>query len=252
MAHPTVATLESHFAAYRRSWRSEAVTSLLQPLLLLLAFGVGLGGFVGDIGGVRYLDYVAPAMIAASALQMAATDASYPVRARMSWQRSYHVQIAAPLRVGDVLGGHVAFLMCRVAASSTAFLLVIWVAGAVHSITGLAVVPIAVLVGLAGALPTFAFSVMVGNATYIELIVRAAVLPMTLFAGVFFPVQSLPLVVRPLAYASPLWHAVDLSRAATLGQPAQWSVPGHILYLAAWAGVGWILASRAFRAKLLA
>jgi lipooligosaccharide transport system permease protein len=74
---------------------------------------------------------------------------------------------------------------------------------------------------------------------------------MSLFAGVFFPVESLPVALRWLAYASPLWHGVDLCRAATLGVPPDWSAPGHVAYLALWAVGGWWLAARVFRRKLV-
>jgi lipooligosaccharide transport system permease protein len=68
---------------------------------------------------------------------------------------------------------------------------------------------------------------------------------------VFFPVDALPTGLRWLAYASPLWHGVDLSRAATLGVAPQWSIPGHLLYLAAWAAAGWLLAKDRFRRRLV-
>jgi len=76
------------------------------------------------------------------------------------------------------------------------------------------------------------------------------VIPSTLFAGVFFPVSQLPALVRPLAYASPLWHGVELSRAATLGVATQWPLMAHVAYLVVWAVVGWLLAVRAFGRRL--
>ena len=74
---------------------------------------------------------------------------------------------------------------------------------------------------------------------------------MSLFSGVFFPVESLPGALRWIAYALPLWHGVDLSRAATLGVAPAWSPLGHVLYLALWAGVGWLLAYRQFGRRLV-
>jgi lipooligosaccharide transport system permease protein len=112
-------------------------------------------------------------------------------------------------------------------------------------------VPISLLLALAFAAPTFAYSSSVSSDSYLALLFRFAVIPMSLFAGVFFPVESLPVGLRWLAYASPLWHGVDLSRAATLGAPAEWSVPGHVLYLALWAGGGSAIARVRFKKRLV-
>jgi lipooligosaccharide transport system permease protein len=139
----------------------------------------------------------------------------------------------------------------RVLSTSVAFLLVTGLFGALRSPWAVATLPVVLLLGLAVAAPTFAFSAAVPSDSYLAMLFRFAVIPMTLFAGVFFPVESLPGVLRWLAYATPLWHGVDLCRAATLGLAPQWSVPGHLLYLAAWALAGWLLARRGFRRRLV-
>jgi lipooligosaccharide transport system permease protein len=109
--------------------------------------------------------------------------------------------------------------------------------GAVHSAWGLLAVPAAVLVGLASAAPVFAYSATIRSDSMFSLLLRFVVVPMTLFAGVFFPVSALPWGVRFLAYVSPLWHGVELVRAATLGTPTAWGLPAHVGYLLVW-GVG--------------
>jgi lipooligosaccharide transport system permease protein len=250
MAHPAFSVLEVHFARFRPRWKGNVLMSVVQPVLLVLAFGVAVGRYVGDIDGMPYLDYVVPGMIAAGALQMAILDATYPVRGNMFWLKLYDIQAAAPLRVADILGGHIGFLALKVAVSSSVFLVVAGLAGVLHSVWAVVLVPIAVLVALAGALPTFAFSTAVGNPTYLELIIRCGLLPMTLFAGVFYPVQSLPAVVRPFAYVSPLWHGVEVSRAASSGVLSVGAAAGHVLCLLIWAAAGWWFAARAFRTQL--
>ena len=110
----------------------------------------------------------------------------------------------------------------------------------------LATVPVAALLGLAVAAPTFAYSATISSDSYLAILFRVGMIPMSLFSGVFFPVESLPSPLRWIAYVLPLWHGVDLSRAATLGVPPDWSVAGHVLYLAAWTCAGWLLAYRRF------
>ena len=107
------------------------------------------------------------------------------------------------------------------------------------------------LVGLAVATPTFAYSAAIRSDSYLAILFRLGMIPMSLFSGVFFPVESLPALLRWIAYALPLWHGVDLSRAAMLGVAPAWSAIGHLLYLALWVVVGWLLALRQFSRRLV-
>jgi lipooligosaccharide transport system permease protein len=248
----TLAVFEYHLVGYRRTWRGSALGSFLLPLLTMLGFGVGVGAYVqGGVGGVSYLDYVVPGLIASTALQVGVGEATWPVLGNFEWYKIYFGQAAAPLRVADILGGHLAFVVLRALLASAAFLLVAALFGAVHSVWALATLPVVVLLGLAVAAPTFAYSASVSSDSYLALLFRFAVVPMSLFAGVFFPVESMPLGLRWVAYLTPLWHGVDLCRAATLGVPPQWSAPGHLAYLALWAAGGWWLAHARFRKRLV-
>ncbi len=248
----TLAVFEYHLVGYRRTWRGSALGSFLLPLLTMLGFGVGVGAYVqGGVGGVSYLDYVEPGLIASTALQVGVGEATWPVLGNFEWYKIYFGQAAAPLRVADILGGHLAFVVLRALLASAAFLLVAALFGAVHSVWALATLPVVVLLGLAVAAPTFAYSASVSSDSYLALLFRFAVVPMSLFAGVFFPVESMPLGLRWVAYLTPLWHGVDLCRAATLGVPPQWSAPGHLAYLALWAAGGWWLAHARFRKRLV-
>ena len=106
------------------------------------------------------------------------------------------------------------------------------------------------LLGLAVAAPVFAYAASITNDGMFAVLLRFGVIPMTLFAGVFFPVESLPLVPRWLAYASPLWHGVELCRAATLGIDTAWGWAVHAGYLSVWCVAGSWLALRRFKRKL--
>ncbi|MGI5214454.1 ABC transporter permease [Plantactinospora sp. CA-290183] len=249
---PALAVFEYHLVAYRRTWRAGVFSSFLLPVLTMLGFGLGVGAFVdADVAGVPYLEFIVPGLIASTAFQVAIGESSWPVLGNFEWIRIYFAQAAAPLRVRDILGGHLGLVLFRVLTSSAAFLAVAALFGALRSPWAVATLPLVLLLGVAVATPVFAYSSSVRSDSYLALLFRFGVIPMTLFAGVFFPVESLPAVLRWLAYASPLWHAVDLCRAATLGVAPVWSVPGHLLYLAAWAVGGWLLASWRFRRRLV-
>jgi lipooligosaccharide transport system permease protein len=249
---PATAVFGYYMTAHRRTWRSSVFSSFFLPLLTVLSFGVGVGAYVDQaVDGVPYLDWIIPGLIASTALQVGIAESSWTVLGNFEWIKMYQAQAAAPLRTADILGGHLAFVLYRVLASSAAFLLVAAAFGALHSPWALATLPLVLLIGLAVAAPTFAYSSSIRSDSYLVLLFRFGVIPMTLFAGVFFPIEELPAVLRWLAYASPLWHGVDLCRAATLGVPPDWSLSGHLLYLAAWAVAGWFLAHNRFRRRLV-
>jgi lipooligosaccharide transport system permease protein len=163
----------------------------------------------------------------------------------------YHAQLASPLRVVDIVAGHLAYVLVRVLINGAAFLAVMAAFGTLHSPWAVAALPVTVLVGLAVAAPVHGYSASIQIDGYLALLFRFAVIPMALFSGAFFPVESLPVGLRALAYALPLWHGVDLCRAATLGVAPAWSIPGHLLYLIAWAAAGFLLALHRFQRRLV-
>jgi lipooligosaccharide transport system permease protein len=247
-----LSVFEYHLVGYRRIWRGSALSSFVLPLLTMVGFGVGVGAYVdGGVGGVPYLDWIVPGLIASTALQVAVGDSTWPVLGFFEWNRMYFAQAAAPLRPSDILGGHLGFVLFRTLTTTAVFLGVTAAFGTMHSWWALVTLPLAVLLGFAVAAPTFAYSASVSTDSYLAILLRFGVIPMSLFSGVFFPVESLPWLLKWVAYALPLWHGVDLSRAATLGQVPQWSITGHLLYLTAWAVAGWFLALARFRRRLV-
>lgn len=239
---------------YRRTWRGSLVRSLVEPVLFLAAMGLGLGSLVnataGGVGGVGYLQFVAPGLLAAVAMQTAVGEATYPVMGAIRWNRQYHAMLATPLRVVDVLLGHLLWIATRVVGVSAAFLLVTAAFGVLHSPWALLALPTALLVGLAFATPVIAFAALQRNDSGFALLYRFGVMPLFLFSGTFFPVDQLPASVRPLAYATPLWHGVELTRALFLGSPRLGASLGHVGFLVGLAAVGLALAYRAFHRRL--
>jgi len=248
--------LEFFFAQYRRVWRGTVISSVVTPVVYLLALGVGLGKFVrqdlvynGE--SFDYLDVVAPALIAATAMQVASFEASWPVLSAIKWSRQYHAMLAAPLRVKDLLVGHQAFIALRILSTVTVYLAVIAAFGAVKSPLAILAIPAAGLVGVAFAAPIAAWGAYTESDASFVAIFRFLILPMFLFSGTFFPVSQLPAPFEAVAYATPLWHGVDLCRQLTLGEVVVPSAIAHVVFLAAWIVASLTLAVISYRRKLV-
>ena len=247
--------LETNLTAYRRVWRGSVLSSFVLPILFVVGFGMVVGKVVDAGGrlGMPYLDYIVPGMLASAVMQIAFGESAWPIMSKFQWIRLYHGWVAAPLRIADIVGGELLFLLMRVITTATVFLLVTSLFGAVHSWWAPAAVLVCGLLGLAVSAPVLAFAAHVQQDGYFPLLMRFVVIPMSLFAEVFFPIARLAEPLRWLAYVSPLWHAVVLCRACTLpafGMP-WWAVLGHLAYLAAWAGSGFWLALVAYRRRLV-
>jgi lipooligosaccharide transport system permease protein len=252
MAHPSVAVLEYHLTGYRRVWRGTVFSSFVMPLLFFLGMGVAVGEYVDRGGGLDlpYLQFIGSGLLAFTGVQIAMIEAGYPVMGGFKWHRIYHGIAAAPPRVADVVAGQLGYIGLRIAISATAFLLVMLPFGAVGSAWAVVTPLVAMLVGMAVATPMFAYAATVRSENLLAVMFRFALLPMMLFSGVFFPVEQLPIGLEPVAYALPLWHGVELCRAAVVGLDPAWPVPVHLGYLALWAAAGFILAVTRFRKRL--
>lgn len=241
---------------YKRTWKGSLISSFLLPMLYLAAMGIGLGSFVdsngtGALGGVTYLQFIAPGLLAATALQIAVGEATYPVMSGLKWQKFYYSMVATPLRPADVVYGQLGFIAFRVFSACTVFLAIIAVFGGLVSPLGVLGLPVALLVGLAVAAPVAAYATTLDNDSGFAMIFRFGVVPAFLFSGAFFPVSQLPNWIEWLAYLSPLWHGVDLARSLSLGTVNPWLALVNVVYLLTWMLVGTWLAVRGFTRKLI-
>jgi lipooligosaccharide transport system permease protein len=242
---------------YRRTWKGSVISSFLLPLLYLAAMGVGLGSLVDGhagseaLGGVSYLAYIAPGLLAATAMQTAVGEATYPIMGKIKWNYVFHAMVASPLRVRDIVVGQIGYIAFRVGTTCAVFLAVIAAFGAVHSPLGALCIVVELLVGLAFGAPIFALTARLDNEVGFALIFRLAIIPMFLFSGAFFPVSQLPDAIEWLAYLTPLWHGVVMSRDLCLGVATLWPTLGHAAYLLVWIGVGTWLAVRGLTRRLI-
>jgi len=240
---------------YRRVWFGSAVSSFLSPLLYLAGMGLGLGMLVdagnGGVDGVPYVVFVAPGVLAATAMQVGTGETSFSVMGGIKWDRMYHAMLATPLGPRDVVGGQLLFVAVRVLTSVTAFFVIAALLGTVRSPWALLAVPVAGLGGMAFAALMFAFAARLENDRGLTLAFRFVITPMFLFAGTFFPVGQLPAWLQPVAWATPLWHAVDACRALFLGTATPGPVLGHLAYVGAWAVLGYVLAVRVLTRRMV-
>jgi lipooligosaccharide transport system permease protein len=240
---------------YKRTWRGSVISTILFPVLFLASMGVGLGTLVdsstaGGVEGHSYLVFLAPGLLAATAMQTAVGESTYPVMGAIKWIKTYHAMLATPLGVLDVLVGHLLYIGVRVLIGSTIFLAVMTAFGAVDSPLALLTLPAALLTGLAFATPVVAYSAVLENDYGFAVLLRFVVVPLFLFGGVFYPVTQLPLVLEQLAYLTPLWHGVALSRELALGTATVGSTLLHVAYLAGWIVVGFGFAVRNYQRRL--
>ena len=245
--------LEFFLTQYRRMWRGNVVTSVVSPVVYLLALGVGLGVFVdrsADLpNGVSYLEFVAPGLMAATAMQISSFEASWPVLSAIKWDRQYHAMLATPLRIRDVILGHQAYFAFRLILTATVYFVVIAAFGAVESPLGVLAIPVTVLVGLAFTAPLAAWAAHTQTEVSFVAIFRFVILPMFLFSGTFFPISSLPAPLEVLAWFTPLWHGVTLCRDLTLGDVSPLDL-AHVAYLLAFIAVGLVAARFTYTRRL--
>lgn len=249
--------LEGEARVYRHVWRGSVITTFLNPVLYLAAMGLGLGTLVDDgsgralLGQIPYLEYLAPGLLAATAMQTAAGDSSFPVMAGIKWVRTYEATLASPLGVRDLTLGHVMWVLARLTFSSIVFVLVMAAFGAVELGRGLAAIGPAILTGMAFGPPITAATATMQDAQGLSAMFRFGIIPMFLFSGTFFPIEQLPGWLEPIAWLTPLWHGVELTRGVALGLDTTWAPLTHIGYLVAWMLAGTVAAVILLRRRLV-
>jgi len=256
MSAPLALRVVEHEAqVFKRFWRGTLFGYVLNPLLYLAALGFGLGSLItenqGEVAGLPYVEFVAPGLMAAAAMQAAAADSLWPVMAGMKWIRWYHGMVATPLRPRDVYTGSVAWTAMRAGLGATVFLVVAALLGAIPSAWGVLAIPSAALTAAGFAAMLAAYAATQEVDLRFPLIMRLGILPLFLVSGTFFPIDQLPGWLQVCAWASPLWHGVELCRASTTGMLEAVDL-AHLAFLVGFLWVGWLWGIRSFDARLTA
>jgi lipooligosaccharide transport system permease protein len=244
------------WTVYKRTWKGSIVTSFASPLFYVLAMGVLLGGFVhvdpGRLeGATSYLAFVVPGLIAAQAMQTAVFETTYPVMGAIKWHKSFYAQLASPLAVRDLANAMLMFTLFRVGSSCAVYFVVMAPFGVFESWWGpLVAWPVTMLVGMAFAVWTFAFSAHARSEASFGLIFRLGLVPLFLFSGSFFPISNLGSVLESVARLTPLWHGVNLTRMLCLDRVDARMALVNTVVLVVMLAVGWWIALRSLERRL--
>lgn len=221
----TVARVFEHrFLQYRRTFRASLFSSFLSPVLFLAAMGLGLGGYVDSsgsgttaLGGISYLAFLAPGLLAATAMQTGSFEATFPIMNGLVWNRVFHAMHATPISPRDIAIGNLLWMVARLTLIATVFTIVIIAFGVAASVEIVFAIPAAVLTGMAFAAPIAAFSATQKTPEKFASIFRFVITPLFLLSGTFYPLDSLPAFLQPVAWVTPLYHGVALTRGLSLG-----------------------------------
>lgn len=229
-----------------------------QPLLYMVAMGIGLGtlvsGGVGTVDGVDYLTFVAPALLVSTVVMSVSAEMTYPVMAGFKWQRLYYAPAATAVGPGQIALGHLLAVVIRFVVQSVIFWAVMAAFGAVQTgwATSLLVVPVGVLTATAFGAPLQAYAATIQDEGFqFAFIQRFVVMPMFLFAGTFFPLSVMPAYLQWIGWISPVWHGTQLARLASYGAevpPAMVAV--HLAFLVGLTVLGMVLAVRVYTRRL--
>ncbi len=199
--------------------RVNFLPSLLEPILYLLALGIGLGGFIQSIEGVHYINFIAPALVAISIMNGSFFECTYASFVRMYFQKTFDAIIATPVSVEEVIAGELVWGATRATINSTTVLVVITAFGLVSSPLFLLVPLLAFLGGLMFASIAMCFTAIAPNIDFFNYPAFLLVTPMFLLSGTFFPISQLPPLVQTAAQIFlPLTHVVDITRGLVLGR----------------------------------
>jgi len=234
---------------YRRYWRSTTFSSVVEPTIYLLAFGFGFGSLVAQVGGYDYLDFVGTGVVATAVLFSSAFPGMFSTFVKRTYQRTYDAMLAAPVDTEELVTAEALWIALKAGGYGTVPMLVAIGFGLEPS-AGMVLVPlIGVLTGFGFAAFGIWMSGIVPTIDSFGYVISAVLTPLFLVAGTFFPIDGLPDWAGTAALLNPLYHCVELVRAAVFGLSV--SDLGHVAALVFFAVAMWLLAVRRLRTRLV-
>lgn len=239
---------ERNLMVYRRAWLT-IVSGFFEPVFYLFSLGLGLGQYVGPVQGVQYAAFIAPGLLAASAMNGAVFDSTINVFWKLRYGKVYDAMLVTPMGPNDVALGEIGWALFRGLLYSTGFILTATALGLVHSWWGLLALPSTVVIGFSFAGIGMAAATFMRSWQDFDLI-QLVQLPMFLFSTTFYPLSVYPVAVQWIVRFSPLYHAIELVRSFTLGtaSAATLANAGYLLLLGT---AGMLIARRRVAGLLL-
>lgn len=233
-------------------------SSTFQPIMYILAMGLGLGALIGatddfvEYGAESYLMYIAPAILASTVAMSAGIEFTFPVMAGFRWRREYYAAQATAITPGQIALGHIMAASVRFLVHSVIFLAVLFIFGVLSSPLAWLQLFTAVLGALAIGLPIMAYiSTLREEKGHAALIQRFVIMPLFLFSGTFYPLSNLPVFMHPIGWLSPIWHTNELGRVLAFGQPTSGLMIGvHLTYLVGIVVVSYVFIRRTYIRRL--
>jgi lipooligosaccharide transport system permease protein len=239
---------ERNLMVYRRTWLT-ILSGFFEPLFYLFSLGLGLGHFVGRVNGVSYAAFIAPALLASSAMNGAVYDSTINVFWKLRFGKVYDAMLVTPIGPNDVALGEVGWALFRGLLYSTGFIITAAALGLIHSWWGLLALPSTIVIGFGFAGIGMAAATFMRSWQDFDLI-QLVQLPMFLFSTTFYPLSIYPVAVQWIVRFSPLYHAIELIRSLTLGTVGAASVV-HLGYLVLLGAVGMAITRRRMAGLLL-
>ena len=240
---------QRNWLVYRRLWHRSLAFGFLQPVLFLTAMGLGIGSLMGTddltaFGGVEYIHWLGPGLLAAMSMQTATFESTYPIMNKIMWGRNYEAMLSTPVGIRSIVGGELGWSAFRIGSLATVFLVVLALFGIPRSPMAILAIPVATLVGMAFSSCLIAFTATQKNDVGFSAIFRFVINPLFLFSGTFFPLTQLPDAAQVIAWTTPLFHGVQLIRGAILDQLDPLTAPLHLAYLLVMLAIGTWFADR--------
>jgi lipooligosaccharide transport system permease protein len=247
------ALVERSMLVYKRSWLL-FVSGIFEPLFYLLAFQYGFGKLAGEVAGpggvtMSYVAFVAPALLASSAMNGAVFDSTFNVFFKFRYAKVYDAMLATPMGPFDIAIGEISWAVMRGGLYAVAFLGVMAAMGLVLSVWVVLLVPVALLLAFAFAAVGMACATYLRSPSQFDYI-QLAVMPLFLFSTTFYPLSVYPEPLRIVVQCFPLYHGVELMRGLSVGV-LEVGMLGHVAYLLTMAGIGVYASSRRLGNMLL-
>jgi len=225
-----VRVFQRNLKVFLKTWKTNIMFNFIEPILYLWAMGFGLGVYVTRIHGLPYINFLAPGLIASSAMFATSYEMTYDSFTRMNYQKTFHAMVATPISMDDVVMGEILYGTFKGLLYGAVFLIVNLLFGLVKSPLALLVPVPLILLAVTFSILSLIWTSLAPTYDSFGYFFTLLVSPMFLFSGIFFPVESLPAGVRFLTWLTPLFHAVEVIRPLVLGEVTR-STLGHLAWL---------------------